>query len=529
MEFIKRIEFETGEEERAFLQRRVSFYALVSFGIVATFFVLDVVAWFLLAPYLDTAALWPHQLHGLGMEIAIALGLLAASAIARRGRWNVIPLFLFDALITLLACSAFSLMIYRAPPIRVSIEFMIFLAIQSMLFVHAAFVPAPPLRTFLLHTAAGVPLMVVTYDRAQALTVHDPVEKWSTFAAIAGWTVCFAVVGAMLSKVLFRLRLRARTAMRLGQYRLEEKLGEGGMGVVYRARHALLRRPTAIKLLPRHKAGEKAIGRFEREVRNTSRLSHPNTVAIYDYGRTPDGLFYYAMEMLEGPNLAQVIAMDGPMPARRVLHVVQQCAGALAEAHDMGLVHRDVKPENIVLCRRGGVPDMVKVVDFGLVKDLATQDDVKLSRTDTLTGTPLYIAPEAITAPDTLDGRADLYALGGVTWFLLTGRPPFEGASVIEVCAKQLEQAPEPPSRVVDGVPGDLEAIVLRLLEKKPEARFQTAAELEEALQTCKDANTWTRKDAEAWWSERGLEVEAVMHSHRSTVLTIDVDPARDS
>lgn len=518
------VELELGEEERAFLQRRVSLYALVSFGIVCSFFLLDVVGWFLLSPVID---LWMHrsqQIVGVATEVGVALGLLGASMVTRRGRWSVMQLFFFDALITLACSTAFSLMVYQAPEVPFSLEMMVFLAIQSLLFVHATVVPAPPPRTFVVHTLACVPLFVVAVDRAGRMVTEDPVERWGTVVAVAGWGLIFAGIGTILTKVLFRLRLRVRKAMRLGQYRLEQKLGEGGMGVVYRASHALLRRPTAIKLLPKHKVGERGIRRFEREVRNTSRLSHPNTVAIYDYGRTPDGIFYYAMELLEGPNLAQAVDMSGPMPAARVVHILSQCAGALAEAHDMGLVHRDVKPENIVLCRRGGVPDVVKVLDFGLVKDLAQEDEVKLSRTDALTGTPLFIAPEAITAPDGLDGRADLYALGAVAWFLLVGQPPFEGASAIEVCAKHMEVAPEPPSSQVEGVPADLEAIVLKLMEKKPEDRFQHASELEDALRACADAGAWTRADAEAWWDLNQVAVSRVTHTREASVLTLEVE-----
>jgi eukaryotic-like serine/threonine-protein kinase len=520
----RRVEFESGEEERAFLQRRIGFYSLVSFGIVGTFFVLDAVGWYLLQPLVKVDAFWPHQVKGMLIESGIAAGLLAASWVVRRGRWGVMPLYAFDGAVAVLISCAFAVLVYQAPTVPVSIELMVFLAIQSILFVHAAFVPAPPIRTFVLHAVACVPLFFVAVDRASELPDDDPIAKWSTAVAIAVWGLTFAVVGAILSKVLFRLRLTVRKAMRLGQYRLEQKLGEGGMGVVYRAKHALLRRPTAIKLLRREQVGEQTVLRFEREVRNTSRLTHPNTVAIYDYGRTPEGIFYYAMELLDGPNLAQIVEMDGPLPPARVAHVLLQCAGALAEAHEMGLVHRDVKPENIVLCRRGGVPDVVKVVDFGLVKDLETDDEVKLSRADALTGTPLYMPPEAITAPDKVDGRSDLYQLGGVAWFLLVGRPPFEGATVVEVCAKHLEQPPSPPSSHRKHIPKELEAIVLRLLEKKQSERFQRASELEDALADCADAGTWNRRDAEAWWREHKADVAEVLQTSRPTALTIDID-----
>ena len=518
------VELELGDDERAFLQRRVSFYALISFGIVCSFILLDMTGWLLLSSMVNVEQHRSQQILGAVTELGAALVLLGSALVTRRGQWGVMQLFIFDALITLACCTAFSLQIYQAPTLPFSLEMMVFLAIQSLLFVHATVVPAPAPRTFVVHTLACVPLFIVALQRARAIVTDDPLEQWAIPVGIGLWGLIFAVIGTILTRMLFRLRLRIKKAMRLGQYRLEQKLGEGGMGVVYRASHALLRRPTAIKLLPKHKVGEKDTLRFEREVRNTSRLSHPNTVAIYDYGRTPEGIFYYAMELLEGPNLAQVVEMTGPLPASRVIHILMQCAGALEEAHEMGLVHRDVKPENIVLCRRGGVPDVVKVVDFGLVKDLAQEDDVKLSRTDALTGTPLYIAPEAITAPEKLDGRADLYALGAVGWFLLVGDPPFEGSTALEVCAKHLETPAEPPSRRSKGVPLDLEAIVLKLLAKKPEDRYQRASEVETALRACAQAGVWTREEAEAWWSENQMAVSRVTHPQDASVLTLEIE-----
>jgi serine/threonine-protein kinase len=227
------------------------------------------------------------------------------------------------------------------------------------------------------------------------------------------------------SGVIYGLRREVRRALRLGQYTLEEKLGEGGMGVVYRARHALLRRPTAVKLLKGDRLGEASLRRFEREVQLTASLSHPNTVSVYDFGRTPEGVVYYAMEYLEGLSLEQLVAEAGAQPPGRVVHVLRQVLGALAEAHGVGLVHRDVKPGNVILCERGGLSDVAKVVDFGLVKDLDAAD--ALSHEGMLVGTPLYLAPEAIRSPNA-DPRSDLYSLGAVAYVLLTGNHVFDGA-----------------------------------------------------------------------------------------------------
>jgi serine/threonine-protein kinase len=339
----------------------------------------------------------------------------------------------------------------------------------------------------------------------------------------------------MTSRVFYGLREEVRDARRLGQYTLIEVLGEGGMGVVYRARHALLRRPTAVKLLPPDKAGEESIARFEREVQLTAMLSHPNTVRIFDYGRTADRVFYYAMELLEGASLDRVVGATGPMPAGRVIHIMDQIAGALAEAHGIGLIHRDIKPANVILTRLGGVPDMVKVLDFGLVKNIesAPSDAPAVTHAGSMAGTPQYMSPEAITAPATVDGRSDLYALGAVGYYLIAGVEVFKGATVLEVCSHHLHVEALPPSRRVDRpveaeVPADLEALILRCLAKSPSTRPASAGELRTALNACADAGSWTEDQARVWWAEHG----ATLGNHRpkqatptagATTLSVDL------
>ena len=256
-------------------------------------------------------------------------------------------------------------------------------------------------------------------------------------------------MAAGFSQTIYGLRKAVSDIRRLGQYTLEKKLGEGGMGVVYRASHAMLRRPTAIKLLLPDRAGKDALTRFEREVRRTAMLTHPNTVTVFDYGRTTDGVFYYAMELLEGASLDEIVEVDGPQPEERVIHLLEQAAASLAEAHDAGLIHRDVKPGNILVVDRGGISDLVKVVDFGLVKDVGVRarggatSEPALTMANAITGTPLYIAPETMTAPETVDARTDLYALGAVGYWLLTGTHVFGGKSILEVCAHHLHSVPD--------------------------------------------------------------------------------------
>ena len=276
------------------------------------------------------------------------------------------------------------------------------------------------------------------------------------------------------------------------------------MGAVYRAHHAMLRRPTAIKLLPPEKAGAENIQRFEREVQLTASLSHPNTVAIFDYGRTLEGVFYYAMEYLDGINLEQLVRLDGPQPAGRVVRILRQVSGALAEAHHIGLVHRDIKPANIILCERGGSPDVAKVVDFGLVKRFRTEDtDVTLASTteQTLLGTPLYMAPETATGAGDLDARSDLYALGAVAYLLVTGTPVFQGKSVVEILAHHLHTQPESPSRRLGRpVPHELEEVILRCLAKQPDDRPSSARALRDWLAHLRDIDDWSDDDASRWW-----------------------------
>jgi serine/threonine-protein kinase len=276
------------------------------------------------------------------------------------------------------------------------------------------------------------------------------------------------------------------------------------MGTVFRARHAMLRRPTAVKLLPPGKGGAERLTRFEREVQLTSRLSHPNTVVIFDYGRTPAGVFYYAMEYLEGVDLERLVKRVGPQHPARVVHILRQVAGSLSEAHGIGLIHRDIKPANIILVAdRGGAADVAKVVDFGLVRDL--DEAAELSKDDIIRGTPDYLSPEAISTPDKVDGRGDLYALAAVGYLLLTGRVVFEGRTVMEVCGHHLHSKPVPPAdRLGRPLPEKLSTLILDCLEKDPDLRPASAADFLVRLVGCDDVAPWTDSQARDWWKENG-------------------------
>jgi serine/threonine-protein kinase len=385
----------------------------------------------------------------------------------------------------------------------------------------AVAVPSTASRTFWLSCIAMAPLL----PAASAASDGNA----AAIINVACWCAVSIAIATVGSRVIFGLRVEAARVRRLGQYTLEEKIGAGGMGVVYRASHAMLRRPTAIKLLPPERAGEANLARFEREVQMTAQLSHPNTVAIYDYGRTPEGVFYYAMEYLDGINLEDLVRLQGAVAPGRTIAILEQVCGALAEAHDRGLVHRDIKPANIILTERGGEPDVAKVVDFGLVKPLAPDSlQVTMMGSSVLTGTPLYMSPEAMTSADAGDPRSDLYALGAVGYFLLTGQPVFEGSSVAEIIGHHLHTEPPAPSRrSSNAIPAELDALILKCLRKRADDRPPDARTLRDDLRRCRVAQPWTAAEATAWW--RTFRSAGVAAAQRSPMpetdeLTVTVD-----
>jgi serine/threonine-protein kinase len=297
----------------------------------------------------------------------------------------------------------------------------------------------------------------------------------------------------------------ARQQLReLGRYRLTRRLGAGAMGEVDLAEHTLLRRPCAVKLVrPTGAGGERQAARFEREVRATAALTHPNTVEIYDYGRAEDGTFYYAMEYLPGLTLDQLVGRHGPLPPARAVHLLRQVCGALREAHGVGLIHRDVKPANIIVCSRGGVHDVVKLLDFGLVR-VADSGAGKLTADGAVAGTPEYMSPEQAEGSDELDGRSDIYSLGAVAYFLLTGRPPFRKATALQVLFAHAREPVRPLAEVRADVPADLQEVVQRCLEKDRGRRYQDVLALDQALAACRPVEPWTEARAADWWRGHG-------------------------
>ena len=345
---------------------------------------------------------------------------------------------------------------------------------------------------------------------------HATAQASSSFRGTFILLLGLSAIGLMgLVPIVVKLRRKVARALReaeqLGQYNLQEKLGEGGMGEVYRASHALLQRPTAVKVLRRNRSSKESSARFEREVQLTSQLTHPNTIAIYDYGHTLQGEFYYAMEYLDGVSLGRLLEKCGPLGEARVIHTLRQVCASLEEAHGIGLVHRDIKPENIMLCHRGGRYDVVKVLDFGLVKSVDSRHGISVTVDRRVTGTPLYFSPEAVNSPDKIDARSDLYQVGAVGYFLLTGGHVFEGDNVTQICFDHVSKPPEPPSvRLGDSISSDLETLILQCLAKSKDDRPESAASMIEALDRCKEAHNWSRRNAEDWWRAHGEELRMI-------------------
>ncbi len=387
-------------------------------------------------------------------------------------------------------------------------------------------VPVVGAWTWLEEYGLGVATEIDYAEAFRPLTILKR-TFWGLLALLAASSIAIFIFSIRVAQLQRKAMAATIEAKQLGQYKLEKKLGEGAMGMVYRGKHAMLARPTAIKLIDADKVTEGSIASFEREVQITSNLNHPNTVEIYDFGRTPEGVFYYAMEFLDGLDLQELVDRYGPQPPKRVIYILRQICGSLYEAHSMGLVHRDIKPANIMLNRRGGEGDVVKVLDFGLVKALEGEHAAATS-SNSLAGTPLYMSPEAIQMPSSVDACSDLYAVGAVGYFLLTGHPVFEANELAELCRMHAAEIPQPPStRVGKKIPEELENAILGCLEKTRSKRPQTARDLANMLNRCDEAHAWTVDDADAWWGrhERGqidpaeAESDKPSISHDETIL----------
>ncbi|PTL80457.1 serine/threonine-protein kinase [Vitiosangium sp. GDMCC 1.1324] len=499
------------EEARAFLQARLELLYRALFFLTSAFYALTT-----LAAILVVGVPWTHALvdPAYAFHLIGALMSLVFWMVCRKTPRSVRTLSWLDGagllgVLFLLKLDAY----FDMDPLS------LLLGTNGALISHAVIVPSSVRRTFWISLMGALPdgavvaLMALLHARAHSGSAVP------TLDAVL-WSAVAVFMATLVSHVIYGLRKEVQAARKLGQYTLLKLLGAGAMGEVYLASHALLRRRTAIKLLRADVDGH-GLERFEREVQLTSQLTHPNTIAIYDYGRTADGLFYYVMEYLEGVDLDGLLAFSGPQSPARVIHILRQACGALEEAHGLGLLHRDIKPANLFLCRRRGMPDMVKVLDFGLVKEVGGSEEVTPQRVHMVVGTPLYMAPEAIVSPGRVDGRADLYSLGAVGYALLTGCHVFEGRTSVEICSHHLHTTPSAPSaRLGRELPRDLCDVLLRCLAKHPDDRFANARELRTALEACADSSRWTEVDADLWWEANGSKVEVARPRKDPSALT---------
>jgi len=510
----------TSEEMRAYVQERLALLSKLAFWIfwILVFFVHGLYEIYPELKPRRVAIVDIYAISGL-----VILGLIWHFLLRIR-RSSLRVLNAIDAFYLLLIGTAFGMSAYFSSEQRGAV-WSAFIWHTFIVFSRVIVVPSSGRRTAIVTAVSYLPLWLAALG--MAVWTPDSLELPPVAFVVGG--ALFIAIAVLLattgSRVIYGLRQQVTEAMQLGQYTLDQKIGEGGMGAVYRARHALLRRPTAIKLLPARRYGAENIKRFEREVQHMARLTHPNTVAVFDYGRSPGGVFYYAMEYLDGVDLETLVARDGPQRAARVVHILRQVCGALDEAHTMGLTHRDIKPANIIICRRGRMPDVAKVVDFGLVKEITRGSDD--TATKIIMGTPHYLSPEAVTDPDTVGPLSDIYSLGCVAYFLLTGCRVFDGKTAVDVCVKHVSTPPEPPSRRTDRqVPADLEAVVMACLGKDPTSRPQSAFALRALLTRLECYRDWDEGEALAWWNafEARRASEPPPLEERAGPLTITVD-----
>lgn len=361
----------------------------------------------------------------------------------------------------------------------------------TLILVYGVLIPNTRRRSLIVVAAfAAVPIAVVPAAAAVHSLLYDQDHVFPLIVQAALTLMIPAAIAVFAAARASALQQRAfdaeRRAARMGQYTLKRKLGEGGMGEVWLAEHGLLKRPCAVKLIrPELAANPANAARFSREVQAVTGLSHVNTVRVYDYGQADDGTFYFVMEYLDGPTLEELIKMSGPLPFGRVVHLLRQVCGALAEAHAAGLVHRDLKPGNVIVATIGGQRDVAKLLDFGLVHDLSAEADDRLTRAGMVLGTPAYMCPEQTEGASAVDARGDIYSLGAVAFFALTGRPPFQEKTTGLLLAAHRFKPPPLLKDFRPDAPSNLASILTRCLSKDPADRFQTTADVLQALEEC--------------------------------------------
>lgn len=506
------------EDSRGYLQARVRFFAAVAFVLVgAHYLFINTLRTLVGKPLSDFAN--PVAATHLGTFLV----LLGCFGVAWRVKLSVRALSVLDAFTTLSFVFGLTLLGYSARDSWAP-EMVVLMGGTLALVARATLVPSASKRTLLIGVLGGAIMVTGIYlISASAEQSHRP----AYYATIgASWAALSVAATVIASRTIYGLRQQVQAAERLGHYQLGARIGEGAMGIVYRAQHALLKRPTAVKLLRPEVAAKRTVERFRREILLTASLEHPSTVAVYDCGQSRDGNLYYAMELLDGVDFYSLIKRFGPLEPERVVHLLIQACGSLSEAHDAGLIHRDIKPGNMMLCRRGGVFDLLKILDFGLVKESAPDpEQAKVSAENQIVGTPLYMAPEAISDPAKVDNRTDLYSLGATAYFMLTGHHVFDADERDVVFRQQMEALPaRPSSRAPAPIPEALENVILSCLEKKQLDRPASAAELGAALTSLNLAPAWTQARARAWWEAH--EPSAHLRAHGADGATL-LDPPR--
>lgn len=496
-----------GEITRTLLRHRLlwvsAFFALAAFGALIV--------------NATQAVLLPTWAVGLGLLVFLgAMGSISFKPDLPLALSRLLELVIFGTAALLLAAhaaiyfgDAFQSSSAVATTALLHREALIFVLLVA---IYGVFIPNSTLRA----AAVTVPLaslfplaFLISLSNGQTPSLDLPFYGLlaESFAFLAGGTL-IAIGAAALASSHQSASLDAKD---MGLYSLKEKIGAGGMGEVWLAQHQMLSRPAAIKIIrpeilkngDRTKArSDRTLARFEKEARATASLRSPHTVEVYDFGRTDHGVFYYVMEYLEGLDFQTLVQRHGPMPPQRAVFLLRQACESLGEAHSGGLIHRDLKPANLFACRLGLRHDFVKVLDFGLVKDQEeSQEALKLTVEGTTTGTPAFMAPEMALGSDNCDSRTDIYSLGCVAYWMLTAQTVFERTNLVAMALDHVQTEPYPPSaRTEIEIPSELDEIVLKCLEKRPEDRYQTAIDLGEALEGCPLPEPWNRRQASEWW-----------------------------
>ncbi|MCH7988949.1 MAG: serine/threonine protein kinase [Planctomycetes bacterium] len=492
------------EEMRCLLGKRLQMAAMVITGAFAAFFVRNL--------------LHPDLIRMLGVQFSVThavvtlftatvFGVLTFRPCMPIGKLRLLEFFLFGVPAAFFVWMQYSFVCNcsgdEIKEIALLFPYRTVLPWLALIFVYGVFIPKTWQRASVVIGLMAVMPFAGSYAAGLQHPAVQRVLSEGGYSFMLLWMGIGAVTSIYGSHRFRRLRREAFEAKNVGVYTLLKKLGSGGMGDVFLAEHHLLKRRCAIKLIKPEKADDpKAIARFESEVQATALLTHQNTIEIYDYGHTEDGTFYYVMEFLPGMSLQEIVDGYGPLPAERVVHYLRQVCSALKESHSVGLIHRDIKPGNIFAAERGGVYDIAKLLDFGLVKTIDLENEsIKHTLDGVVVGSPLFSAPE-LALGGVLDARSDIYSLGTTAYFLLTGKPVFAGENPIKVIFAHANEAPPEISTIDEGIPTDLVAVVMKCLEKKPEDRFGSVEELDSALAECDLPEQWTQRQAAAWWTQ---------------------------